>query len=685
MSVYEVTAPNGSKYRVTAPDTATQDEVLARVKAQSVADDMSNTSWGQVGLSAVQNIPGSAVEFAKSLAQPFMHPIDTAKSMADLNIGVQQKLDKAGTIGQGAKAALSALDPVEGFMSSALSITKKLGIDVGDKSGTVDALAKFFMDRYGSVAALKKTISTDPVGVLADAATVLSGGEAIGARAPGIIGETARAMGTVGRVIDPVSLGVKGVKVAANLRSGAVGNRDVLRALQRDQMTPASAVQAGAQVAQERPGMSTLADVGGENIQGLVERVAQTPGAGRTDLIPTLKARQGQQLERISTDLMELTGTKKSAFQAIADTIAERKQGATPLYNAAYEAGDRPIWSDELERLSAAPEVQQAMRRAVSGWQRTQIANGYGAMNPGARVEGGLLKILGGRVPVFPNLQFWDYVKGALDDMARGAITREGATRKGRDLTVISQKLRNELDRMVPQYAAARRSWAGPAAYIDAINDGREVLSRSVSSEEIAAKMAGFDSEAERQGYRTGVVSSILVRLGNNPTALADLTRELRSPEMRKKIAAIMPTPELADKWRKRLNLEVKSSELVGRALKGSPTARRLAEMSDASVVGDLVKDSLLSVGRPTHLAIRIATAIPKFVRDTLRSRADQRIARLLTSPAALQNLPLVLGQRGRGLAALRSAPLLLEGAGTVAPGLGRSAFQLGRSVQAGQ
>lgn len=675
MATYEITAPNGAKYRVTAPDTATQDEVLSRVKAQSVADDMSNTSWGQVATSAVQNIPGSAVEFAKNTAQPFIHPIDTATSIGNLDVGIAQKADKAGL-----------LESVP-FVGAARSVMRMMGIsDIGsDKEKYADTLAKFFKDRYGSIAALKKTISTDPVGVLADASVVLTGGGDLAERAPGILGQTARAAANVGRTIDPVNLAVKSVKTAANLRSGAVGDRDILRALQRDQMTPQFAMEAGAQVAQERPGMATLADVGGENVQGLVERVSQTPGAGRTDLIPNLKARQEQSLDRISTDLRELTGTKQSAFKAIAQTIAERKQDAAPLYNAAYEAGDRAIWSNELERLSSAPEVQQAMRQAVAGWQRNQIANGYGAMNPGAKVDQGLLKITGGKIPVFPNLQFWDYVKGSLDDMARGAITREGATRKGRDLSIISQKLRDELDKQVPQYAAARRSWAGPAAYIDAINEGKEVLSRNVSSDEISAKMANFDSEAERQGYRTGVVSSILVRLANNPTALADLTRELRSPEMRKKIAAIMPTPDLAKKWNTRLDLEVKSSELVGRALKGSPTARRLAEMQDASVVGDLVKDGLLSAGRPTHLALKIVSTIPKFVRDTMRSKADQRIARVLTSPGALQRLPLILGQQGRGLAALRSAPLLGEGAGTVGPTLGRSAFQIGRLGNASQ
>jgi hypothetical protein len=43
----------------------------------------------------------------------------------------------------------------------------------------------------------------------------------------------------------------------------------------------------------DRPG-ATLADVGGENIKGLAERVAQTLAAGRTIVVPELTARKAR-------------------------------------------------------------------------------------------------------------------------------------------------------------------------------------------------------------------------------------------------------------------------------------------------------------------------------------------------------------------------------------------------------
>ena len=84
-----------------------------------------------------------------------------------------------------------------------------------------------------------------------------------------------------------------------------------------------------------RPGVATLADAGGENVRGLVERIAQTPGAGRTTIVPALTNRQQGQLGRLSSDLQSLTGTRGTASQAIAETMEQRAATSRPLYDEA--------------------------------------------------------------------------------------------------------------------------------------------------------------------------------------------------------------------------------------------------------------------------------------------------------------------------------------------------------------
>src|SRR6185503_6007060 len=164
---------------------------------------------------------------------------------------------------------------------------------------------------------------------------------------------------------------------------------------------------------------------------------------------------------------------------------------ANPLYTAAYEAGDNVVWTQGLERLSASPTVQNAMRGAVRVWQDNAIADGFGAMNPGALVEGGNLKFLSGKVPAFPNLQFWDYTKRIIDDQI-GEAVRAGKDQKARTLTRLVQVMRNEID------------------------EGRKILAKTASADEMGAAFRAL-SPSEQEGFRIGAVSRIIATLGNDP------------------------------------------------------------------------------------------------------------------------------------------------------------------------
>jgi hypothetical protein len=395
-----------------------------------------------------------------------------------------------------------------------------------------------------------------------------------------------------------------------------------------------------------RPGVVTLADAGGENVRGLVERVAQTPGAGRTQVIPAITSRQQGQAIRLSHDLRSLTGTTRTAHQAITEVTSERAAAARPLYQQAYDEGDRALWSPALERLTGAPSVQRAMRGAVQSWKDQAIADGYGAMRPGALVENGMIRFQGNAgVPAFPNLQFWDYTKRILDDQVRTAI-RAGQNQKAQALTRITQFLREELDDLAPDtYRAARDAWAGPTRYLDAIEEGRNILRTNISGEELTAALPQMTT-AEREGFRLGALAAIIGRMGNDSAKLGDMTKYLRSPEVRSKIAAIMPNEEAAREWSRRLDFEVSSSELTARSLGNSATYRRLAERQDAeNLANDLIMDAIK--GAPKSFIKTLMSAGPKWIRDTLRSRADAMLADVLTNPARIDDLPNVLRRTG--------------------------------------
>lgn len=150
----------------------------------------SGMSWKQVAGSAVENAPASALQFGQAVAQPFIHPVETAQNLGAIGKGVLQKV---------------------GLWSGT------------DSEKYADAVGKFMIERYGSEDAIKKSIATDPVGVAADIATVLTGGGGLAARAPGIVGKVGEIAGAAGRAVDPLTAAAKSAKVGGRMVSELAG------------------------------------------------------------------------------------------------------------------------------------------------------------------------------------------------------------------------------------------------------------------------------------------------------------------------------------------------------------------------------------------------------------------------------------------------------------------------------
>ena len=88
----------------------------------------------------LSNIIPSAKQLGVDIATPFMHPIQTAKSIKELGSSIFS-LIQTGEQGN-----------------------EQLARDVGT----------FFADRYGGLENLKKTMATDPIGLLSDISIVLT-------------------------------------------------------------------------------------------------------------------------------------------------------------------------------------------------------------------------------------------------------------------------------------------------------------------------------------------------------------------------------------------------------------------------------------------------------------------------------------------------------------------------------
>jgi hypothetical protein len=391
-------------------------------------------------------------------------------------------------------------------------------------------------------------------------------------------------------------------------------------ALQRDNDTPQALLQRFQQAQQTRPGFATLADAGGQNLRDQVERIAQTAGGGRAGVVPRLTARQEQQYIRIGSDLKELTGTSVSAAKATELAMADRRAMADPLYKTAMQ----------FDAFSV-PEIAQAFEKEIStGWGKMVLKSPE--MRRNLQTEYGINSLKDA-----PPMVLIDAWKRAADDLAQAAGK---GSNQYRVITGMQRRVLDAVDQANPDYAAARNAWSGPTKFLEQIDEGKSIL--TANSDEMIANFNSL-SEGEKDAFRIGAVQSIVGKLGSNSAKMADFTKALRSPEMRAKIAAIMPSNKAAQEWLRRLDFEVGSSELTGKALKNSATAFRESLQKDAQdMAGDLVLGVLSGHGT-AGLLHTIMNKGSLLVRDTVRSRADAKLADLLTNPARAGDLPAIL------------------------------------------
>lgn len=146
-------------------------------------------SWSDVASRAWQNAPASGARFAEDIARPFIHPIDTVKSLKNLGEGVLEKT---------------------GLMSG------------HDEEKFANAFGGYFKDRYGSLQGFKHAVASDPVGVLGDLSTVLTLGGGAAARTPGLIGKAGEIAATVGDAANPAVWAAKGAGMVARPAVDAV-------------------------------------------------------------------------------------------------------------------------------------------------------------------------------------------------------------------------------------------------------------------------------------------------------------------------------------------------------------------------------------------------------------------------------------------------------------------------------
>jgi hypothetical protein len=182
--------------------------IKAGFKPKDIVEEYLTSSMGlgEVATRAVTNLPSSFAGVVSGVAEAVTSPIQTAKTVLDLGAGILQNV-----------------------------LPERMVQAIGEDKASRDLAQKvgeFYSDRYGGIENVKKAVASDPVGVLADVSTILTGGAGaarvgaggaalaskVGAPiSPGAISgplAAAEQLSRTASAIDPLALATRGVAAA---------------------------------------------------------------------------------------------------------------------------------------------------------------------------------------------------------------------------------------------------------------------------------------------------------------------------------------------------------------------------------------------------------------------------------------------------------------------------------------
>lgn len=590
----QIKAPDGSIVQF-PPDT--DDATITRVMSQAYPQPKQAPTRG--ALSDATDKLSSAFTFGLSNDMA-----GAARAVGPLLRGEFDKVGEAYRSGRDASIqranGFSDRNPVTGFaLDVAGGLANPVSRVIGPTPGA--SLARQSAQAAGQGAAMGAAYGFGGTeGDLGDRATgaVQGGliGGAVGGLAPGVVEGASRGLQYGADQI---------VNRFTTQGQRSIAGRKVAEALTRDGMSLDDAAARLAAMPQE----AALADIGA-NSQALAGAISRAPGQGRAAITDFVTARQegardlnnvlrGGQAERINATLDSVTPARYR--QAVDALDAQRKSAAAPLYDEAFGA-NKAVDSPLLQRIQSTPAGERAFAQArammqndmqrlgVSSPELTQLAREAG-VEGGAIPKGGVADGL--------KLEFWDYVKRALDDQI-GAAQRTGANQEARVLTGLKSSLVKELDALdvtakagpnsvKPEggaYARARAAYAGPSQLMDAAESGTQFMRGATyqTPDDVSKALASM-SEDQRHAFRMGAVQALRNEVDRLPVR-ADATKKLMDvPGLERKVRAAFGDDQTFSRYIGALQSERQMFNTYAEITGNSRTAAR--QLADADLKND--------------------------------------------------------------------------------------------------
>jgi hypothetical protein len=431
----------------------------------------------------------------------------------------------------------------------------------------------------------------------------------------------------------------------------------------------------------------TLADIG-PNTRAYLDAAAQLPGPGKQAADKFLRERDRGMMSRLTSDLQDAFGSRASFFDEFNALKDARSDLGGKLYKRAFRV-EVPV-NKELTDILRTPTAQAAYERAARIAADRNIPLPKVSITP----EGKLVTESGNEVSGI-NTEFLHFLKMGLDDVVfTGKAPQSGiGSTELAGQKEVRMRLLNMIDRNNPSYARARSYWAGETAVMDAMTEGRKIMSSAPQTiakqiDEITGdvrKMSGSEKEA----FRLGAMQGLLDRMGGEQVGetvlggtMAD-AKKLLDRRTLKAIELTFPNTKLGkesyDKFVDNLTRELEMKITSQQVTAGSQTAGRQAAM------GRIRGEAARELPTSTTVAGIVANALRRdmgALEEQQVQSASNEIARMLIQQSPQEIEKIIRDLQGRNaMDVLRQRVPQIIGAIGRAPVSPFAAGQLGGSM----
>lgn len=192
MPIARFQMPDGRIARFEVPEGTTPEQAQSMISEQvgNMEKKPTQRTWGQALGEGAGNIPSSGARMLGGIYESVTSPVQTARNLLDVAAGGLQNV-----------------------------LPERLVKAVGEEPVSrqkASAVGQFYKQRYGSEEGFKEAVATDPVGVMADASSVLGLSGTVLSKVPKIANFGQKVV-SVGRAIDPLNLAAKGTGKVVSL------------------------------------------------------------------------------------------------------------------------------------------------------------------------------------------------------------------------------------------------------------------------------------------------------------------------------------------------------------------------------------------------------------------------------------------------------------------------------------